>query len=77
MFLIDEYIRLTPSTCFWNEFLDPIMFGICVIFLPLIIWWYLLDVISNIMDIITFNAFIVFPLWGMKKREKILLTPST
>lgn len=45
----------------WIMFLVPF---------PLLAWWYLMDVLANVLDWLCIKFFVEIPLWGLNDAEK-------
>lgn len=51
--------------------LDWVLIPVWFVLLPLWVWFYMLDIVSNVYDYVCMKVFVELPLWGLKNSVKI------
>lgn len=66
MYLVKLYVRSTLENKTWAT--DWLVLILCLIPIPLIIWYYILDVLDNVFDKFTMWLFVDLQLWAIQQQ---------
>ena len=71
IWLRNKFRDFCLSYCKTKElFYSILFFSLLFLFSPLLLWWYVLDVVSNILDKVCMLYFVNLPLWAYEKMEE-------
>ena len=66
---IDVLIDKTISLINLSYIHFVIAFVAWIMFLPLILFWFILDLIGNVLDYLTYHYSVTFIIWGIEKTK--------